>query len=152
MSTAAVAFEPADRMSRDDYRAWAARQPGGRFERMNGVVVARAPERIGHNRRKGRAYEVLDRAVRTAGLPCEVYTDGVTVEVGDSDFEPDAVVHCGPRCLMTRSRCLIQLSSSRCCRPAPAPSTVPGNSRSTHYLIICADKEQIAHHRRSADG
>jgi hypothetical protein len=23
MSTAAVAFEPADRMSRDDYRAWA---------------------------------------------------------------------------------------------------------------------------------
>jgi Uma2 family endonuclease len=64
---------------------------------MNGVVVARAPERIGHNRRKGRAYEVLDRAVRTAGLPCEVYTDGVAVEVGDSDYEPDAVVHCGTR-------------------------------------------------------
>jgi hypothetical protein len=53
MSTPTVAFEPADGMSRDEYRAWAARQPNGRFERMSGLVVAKALERIGHNRAKG---------------------------------------------------------------------------------------------------
>ena len=82
MSTVAC-FEPVTRMSREEYRAWAERQPTGRFERMNGVVVAMAPERIAHNRRKGRAYAALRNAVRAAGLPCEVYIDGVTIEVGD---------------------------------------------------------------------
>jgi hypothetical protein len=42
-----------------------------------------APERIAHNRRKGRGYAALRNAVRAAGLPCEVYIDGVTIEVGD---------------------------------------------------------------------
>jgi hypothetical protein len=41
MSTPTVAFEPADGMSRDEYRAWAARQPNGRFERMSGLVLLR---------------------------------------------------------------------------------------------------------------
>ena len=35
------------------------------------------------------------RLSRPAGLPCHVYPDGMTVEVGDSDFESDAVLHCG---------------------------------------------------------
>ena len=72
MGKAALADdEPVFRMSREEYRAWAERQPTGRFERVAGVVVAMAPERAAHNRRKRRAYEALDRGVRAAGLPCE---------------------------------------------------------------------------------
>ena len=98
MGKAALADdEPVFRMSREEYRDWAEQQPTGRFERVAGVVVAMAPERAGHNRRKRRAYEALDRALHAAGLPCEVYTDGITVEVDDSDYEPDAVLHCGER-------------------------------------------------------
>jgi Uma2 family endonuclease len=33
--------------------------------------------------------------VQRAGLPCEVFADGMTIEVGDSDYEPDAVMRCG---------------------------------------------------------
>ncbi len=95
MSKVAASDEPAFRMSREDYRAWAERQEAGRFERVNGVVVAKAPERANHNLRKFRVAQALDAAVRAAGLPCQVFTDGMTVEIEDSDYEPDAVLHCG---------------------------------------------------------
>ena len=35
--------EPEERMTREDYRAWAEQQPSHRFERIEGVVVAMAP-------------------------------------------------------------------------------------------------------------
>ena len=152
-------FEPVARMSRQEYRAWAEQQPAGRFERVNGVVVAMAPERAGHNRRKAIVWQVLRQAVQAAGLPCDVYTDGMTVEVGDSDYEPDAVVHCGD-----------SLSDDAVTVPDPliivevlSPST-SATDRAwklqeyfrlpslRHYLIVWADKQQIAHHRRGDDG
>jgi Uma2 family endonuclease len=156
---ASTAFEPAARMTREEYRAWAEHKHSGRFERVNGVVVAMAPERAGHNRRKGLVWQALRQAVRAAGATCEVYTDGMTVEVADSDYEPDAIVHCGD--------------------PLPDDATVVANpiiivevlSPSTsatdrawklqenfrlpslpHYLIVWADRPQIAHHRRGDDG
>jgi Uma2 family endonuclease len=79
MGKAPTADEPTSPMTREETRAWAEQQRTGRFERMNGIVVAMAPERVGHNRRKRRAYETLDRAVRAAGLSCEAHTDGITV-------------------------------------------------------------------------
>jgi Uma2 family endonuclease len=157
--SASTSFEPVARMSRQEYRGWAEQQSAGRFERVNGVVVAMAPERAGHNRRKATVWQVLRRAVQAAGLSCEVYTDGMTVEVGDSDYEPDAVVHCGDR-----------LPNDAVTVPDPliivevlSPSTsatdrawklqeyfrLPSLS---HYLIVWADKQQIAHHRRGDDG
>ena len=82
-------------MTRAEYHAWSKQQPVGRFERIDGVVVARAPERVEHDDRKMLAWLALRRAVRDAGLPCHVNGDGMTVEVGDSDYEPDAVLYCG---------------------------------------------------------
>ena len=89
------ASEPETRMSRQEYRAWLEQQPSGRFERIEGVVVAMAPERAEHALCKARVEQALDGAVRDSGLPCEVYPDGMTVEVGDSDYEPDATLRCG---------------------------------------------------------
>lgn len=153
------AFEPVVRMTRDEYRAWAEQQAAGRFERVNGVVVAMAPERAGHNLRKALVWQVLRYAVQAAGLPCDVYTDGMTVEVGDSDYEPDAVVHCGGK-----------LPDDAVAVPDPliivevlSPST-SATDRAwklqeyfklpslRHYLIVWADKQQVAHHRRDDDG
>jgi Uma2 family endonuclease len=59
MGKAPTADEPTSPMTREETRAWAEQQRTGRFERMNGIVVAMAPERVGHNRRKRRAYEEL---------------------------------------------------------------------------------------------
>ena len=118
-----------------------------------------APERAGHNIRKALAWQTLRRAVQAAGLPCEVYTDGMTVEVEDSDYEPDAVLHCGDK-----------LPDDAVAVPHPlvivevlSPST-SSTDRAwklqeyfrlpslRHYLIIWADKQQIAHHRRGDNG
>ncbi|HEY1933774.1 MAG TPA: hypothetical protein VGG99_17310 [Acetobacteraceae bacterium] len=64
-------FEPEVRMTREEYRAWAERQPSHRFERIEGVVVAMAPERAAHNLRKISAVNALRAAVRRArtGVP-----------------------------------------------------------------------------------
>jgi Uma2 family endonuclease len=59
------------------------------------MAIAMAPERATHNLRKKAALIMLDRAVRDGNLSCQVFANGMTVEVGDSDYEPDVVVRCG---------------------------------------------------------
>ena len=152
-------LDPELRMSREAYRRWAEEQPRGRFERVEGVVVAMAPERAGHARRKAFVWRALDQAVRAARLDCHVYPDGMTVEADDSDFEPDAVVHCGEK-----------LPDDAVTVPDPvivvevlSPKT-RGNDLTRklaayfqvasvrHYPIFWADRPQVIHHRRSDVG
>jgi Uma2 family endonuclease len=86
----------APRLSREEFRAWAARQPRGRYERVDGRVVAMSPERIGHALVKGRVWRSLDRALLEAGAACVAIPDGATVEIDErTEYEPDVVVTCG---------------------------------------------------------
>jgi Uma2 family endonuclease len=151
--------EPCQRMTRAEYRAWAERQPSRRFERINGVVVAMSPERVEHNDRKMLAWLALRRAIRDGNVPCHVNGDGMTVEVGDSDYEPDAVLYCGDR-----------LPPGSVAVPNPlvivevlSPSTAATDrawklreyfqlSSLHHYLIVWADRQQVVHHRREEAG
>jgi len=68
MNKAASDDEPVSHMNRADYRAWALGQPSGRYERVNGVVVAMGPERAGHNKRKALAGAPSRRTDCQAGL------------------------------------------------------------------------------------
>src|SRR4051794_9397748 len=95
MADAAIGIGQDLAMSREEYRHWVMTQPSGRFERVDGVVVAMAPERLSHADRKALVWLALRRAVMEARLPCHVYPDGVIVEVGDSDLEPDVLLRCG---------------------------------------------------------
>jgi Uma2 family endonuclease len=92
-------------LNRREFRDWAEGQ-AGRYERVGGEPVAMSPERIQHARIKARLWAALDAAVRQAGVECEALPGGVTVEVGDdTDYEPDAVVNCGPlACRLGRNR------------------------------------------------
>ena len=148
------------RMSREEYRRWAETQPRGRFERVAGEVVAMAPERAAHNLVKMHVWRALDAAVRAAGLRCEAFGDGMTVEIGDEhDYEPDALVNCGE-----------PLDADAVAAPNPViiVEVLSPSSRSVdtgakladyfrvpslrHYLILRADRHQVIHHRRSDDG
>jgi Uma2 family endonuclease len=156
----ALIHEPEARMTRADYRAWAAQQPSHRFERIEGVVVAMAPERAAHNRRKGAARDALRAAVREAGLPCEVFADGMTVEVGDSDYEPDAILRCAEAWLPDDA---VVVPDPLVIVEVLSPST-SGVDRGLklrdyfrlpsvqHYLIVWADTPRIVHHARAPDG
>ena len=145
-------------MTREAFQAWVDRQPSGRFERIDGIVVAMAPERAAHNRRKRAAYDALRRAILRAGLTtCEAFAGGMTVQVENSDFEPDALLRCGPRL-------------PGCSTSVPGPMVLvevlsPDSGtrdRSTklrayfklptvmHYLIVWPEEQRIVRHSRVA--
>jgi Uma2 family endonuclease len=155
MDEVTAPLETGLRMSRAEYVAWAEAQPRGRFERVDGEVVAMAAEPLKHARRKGAVYTALGQAVKAAGLQCDIYPDGVTIAVGESDFEPDAVLRCGE-----------PLDGDRVDVPDPlivvevlSPSTkhVDLTQKMTayfqvpslrHYLIVFTDAVKVVHHRR----
>jgi Uma2 family endonuclease len=70
-------------------------QRKGRFERVDGRIVAMAPERGAHLVVKGAVYRALHRAVTAAGVAGQALPDGAREECGDNDYEPDALVNCG---------------------------------------------------------
>jgi Uma2 family endonuclease len=142
-------------MSRAEYRRWAEAQPSARFERIEGLVVAMAPERLGHADRKALVWLALRRAIAAAGLPCHVYPDGVTVEVDENDFEPDAILRCGdtlpddavsvPDPLVVVEVLSPSTRSVDLSRKMVSYFRVPSVR---HYLIFWADRPQVIHHRR----
>jgi Uma2 family endonuclease len=56
--------------SREEFRRWYEAQTKGRYERVDGWIVAMAPERGAHLRVKGAIFKALDRAVTAASVPC----------------------------------------------------------------------------------
>ena len=155
-----LAAAPQIILDRGEYHRWAANQLRGRHERVAGTVVAMAPERAAHIRVKARVWQALDRSIRAAGLPCEVFADGMTVEIGDdTDYEPDAVVNCSER-----------ISGNAIAAPNPvivvevlSPSTRSIDTGAKladylslpsvrHYLIVRADRRAVIQHQRNDDG
>lgn len=147
------------RMSREEYRRWAEQQPKGRFELVCGEVVAMSPERVQHARLKVRVWQLLDQAVRAAGLQCEAFGDGVTVEIGeDTDYEPDAVVNCGerldPDAVAAPSPVIVVEVLSPSTRSTDAGAKLADYFRVPsvqHYLLVDTRRPEIVHHRRAGD-
>jgi Uma2 family endonuclease len=145
--------------NRAAYQAWAMGQPG-RFERMDGEVIAMAPERLGHARIKARVWQALADAIEAAGVACEALPDGVKVEIDDTtDFEPDALVNCGPppsdEGLSAPNPVVVVEALSPGTQHIDTGAKLAGYFRVTsvhHYLIVNAQKPEIIHHKRNADG
>jgi Uma2 family endonuclease len=159
MANLAADPKPRLRMTREEYRNWAEAQPNGRFERVEGVVVAMAPERSNHARRKALVWLALRQAVSSSALPCEVFLDGMTVEVDESDYEPDAVLRCGDalpgdEIAVPDPVAVVEVLSASTrgvdlTRKLVAYFQVPAVQ---HYLVFWADRPQVVHHRRREDG
>lgn len=148
--------EPETPMSRDEFLAWVAQQPCGRFERIDGVVVAMAPERAAHNLRKGAARDALRRAITEAGLTsCQIFGDGMTVQVDNSDFEPDALLRCGPRLPGDATKVPDPLVLVEVLSPDSGTRDRATKLRAyfklpsvQHYLIVWPEEQRIARHSR----
>ncbi len=152
----AQTHEPETPMTREEFLAWVDQQPAGRFERIDGIVVAMAPERASHNRRKGLARDALRRAVREAGLAaCEAFGDGMTIQVENSDFEPDALLRCGSllpgdATMVTDPLVLVEvLSPDSGTRDRATKLRAYFRLPSVwHYLIVWPDEQRIVRHSR----
>jgi Uma2 family endonuclease len=150
--------KPRGRMTVDQFLVWAMAQPDGpRYELVDGEVVAMAPERAAHARRKAEIWLALRDGIRSASLPCEALPDGMTVKIDEhTAYEPDAVVHCGEA-----------LPDDTVIVPAPvivvevlSPSTATRDTGAKladyfrlpslrHYLIVRTDRPTVIHHRRA---
>jgi Uma2 family endonuclease len=146
------------RMTVAGFLSWAETQPG-RYELVDGEPVRLAPERARHNVVKGRVFRALDDTVREAGLSCQVFTDGMTVEIdAHQSREPDAAVQCGIKqdldsVLLPAPVIVVEVASPS--NPKMDTQTklidyfkVPSIQ---HYLIVQPDQPAVIHHKRDGD-
>jgi Uma2 family endonuclease len=148
---------PPGRITVDQFIGWAMAQPDERrYELVAGEIVAMAPERAAHARRKAEIWLALRDGIKAAGLSCEALPDGMTVKIDDfTAYEPDAVVHWGEA-----------MADDAVIVPAPvivvevmSPSTATRDTGAKladyfrvaslrHYLIVRTDRPTVIHHRR----
>jgi Uma2 family endonuclease len=146
-------------MTVDEFLIWAEGREG-RWELHDGVPVMMSPERVVHNRSKLRAAIALQDALGAAGLPCEVFTDGLAIRIdARMILEPDASVVCGPR----RSDDAIAVNDPTIVLEVLSAGTAAidhGRKLSgyfslpsvEHYLILDPERRVVIHHKRgSAD-
>jgi Uma2 family endonuclease len=148
---------PKQRMKVPEFLVWAEAQPQGRYELVNGEVVAMAPERVRHNLVKAAVFRTLDNAVRAARLPCTVFTDGVGIVINENTIrEPDASVQCGGKLnldSMTLDAPLIVVevaspSSERQDTHAKLPEYFSVQSI-RHYLVVLPEQGVVVHYRHN---
>jgi Uma2 family endonuclease len=148
-------------MTADEFIAWTMEQPETEhYELVAGEVVAMAPERVAHARTKGRVFRRLVEAIESAGLPCEVYPDGMAVQVDAATvYEPDALVRCGDPLDDEATKLFDPLIIVEVLSPSTR-GVDAGNKLADyfrlpslrHYLLIRTDRRTIVHHERDAAG
>ena len=149
------------RMTADEFIAWAMEQPEGKHYELNaGEIVAMAPERVAHARAKGRIFRRLAAAVEAAALPCEVFPDGMAVAVdADAVYEPDVLLRCGapldPDATKVTDPVVVVEVLSPSTRGVDAGEKLAGYFRLApvrHYLIVRPGSPVVIHHARNAVG
>jgi Uma2 family endonuclease len=147
-------------MTVTEFLDWAMAQPRGRYELVQGEVVAMAPERAEHNVIKLEVALALKAAVKRAGLPCTVFTDGMTVVIDDEHSrKPDAAVQCGvafnrKTTILEAPLIVVEITSPSSERDDTGEKlveyfTVPSIH---HYLIVNPVKKVVIHHARTRSG
>ena len=67
--------------SREEFRQWCEAQTKGRYERVDGFIVAMAPERGAHLRVKGAVYSALKRAVADGKVELAIRAEAQAMHV-----------------------------------------------------------------------
>lgn len=145
------------RMTVPEFLDWAVAQPKGRYELVDGKVVAMSPERARHNLAKARLWRALTDAVERAGLRCTVFTDGMTVVIDqDNSREPDVVIQCGPpvdpdAVVLDAPLAVVEVVSPSSRRDDTGVKLVEYFSVSSiqHYLVVDPEKRTVVHHART---
>jgi Uma2 family endonuclease len=150
---------PQTRLTVDDFLAWSESQPG-RYELVDGVVVAQAAERAAHAKIKGEVFVALRDAIAKRGAPCHALPDGMAVRVNKfTVYEPDALVYCGPELppdalLLENPMIVVEVVSPSTSRNDALHKLSGYFSLASvvHYLIVYPDESLVIHHRRIEDG
>ncbi|MDP4025692.1 Uma2 family endonuclease [Methylobacterium sp. NEAU 140] len=148
---------PKARMTVDEFLVWAEGRPG-RYELLDGEVIAMLPERARHALVKFAAQSALHAAIGRAALPCRMFPDGMTVRIDAAKaYEPDALVHCGPPvdpdAVEIPNPVILLEVLSPTTRAVDLGSKLVGYfglPSVEHYLILDPVGRRVIHHRRGA--
>ena len=123
------------------------------------LVVAMAPERLGHARAKANIWRLFRAAIATMGLSCEAIPEGLAIAVDESDYLPDCIVRCGdplPVDVMAvpDPMIVVEVLSPSTARYDRATKFVEYFRVASvrHYLIVWPDMPRVVHHRRINSG
>lgn len=144
----------------DQFLAWAVRQEKGKYELIDGVVIMQQAQRWGHSKVKAEVYLVLRDAIRKAGVPCYVASDGPTVRIGrHKAFVPDALVAPLPEPAFDSLEIADPIIVVEVLSPSTARTDATTKlegyfevSSVQHYLIIDPEERTITHHKRGRTG
>lgn len=150
-----VALKP---MTVDRYLAWLEQQPRGRFELVDGQVVAMNAQRVQQIETKVSVIFALKQAL--SGTSFHALGDGMAIRVDDHTvYEPDAVVYGGEplklgSIILDRPVLLVEILS-------PGTKTVDTTKKLEgyfklatvrHYLIVDPVARTAVHHARDENG
>lgn len=146
-------------MSVAEFLAWWRNASGDqKFELVDGLVVAMAPERLAHVRAKARAAKVVSEALAKSGQPCEAVPDGIGVPTGEQNYRvPDLSVFCGeldPDAYYLENPIVLFeiVSPSSEDRDIHAKLTEYFRLASLqHYLVVYPDRRLVVHHFRDRE-
>ena len=151
---------PKQRMKVPEFLAWANEQLDSRYELVDGEVVAMAPDRLRHNLVKLEVAVALREAVKAAGLPCTVFTDGAGVVINDETTRlPDASVQCGIKVRPNRMVLEAPLIVVEVVSPSSEQQDLGAKlieyfsvPSIRHYMIVLPEKRAVVHHTRNGEG
>jgi Uma2 family endonuclease len=142
-------------LTTEEFLLWAEGKDG-RWELFDGAPAMMSPERLAHTRVKKLVAAALDDGLQRARLPCEAFTEGLTIRIdAQTAFEPDASVVCGP----PRPDDTIAVSDPVVVVEVLSPNTAAidhGRKLSgyfslaslEHYLILDPERRVVIHHKR----
>lgn len=153
-----MSVPPKARMDVDEFLAWSQDRPG-RYELVDGEMFAMSPQRVRHAETKFAVQMALRTAIRTAGLPCRMLPDGLTVRVDRATiYEPDALVYCGARldgdAVEAPEPVIVVEVLSPGTQATDTGEKLVGYFRLAsvmHYLVVDPKKRLVVHHRRGTD-
>jgi Uma2 family endonuclease len=147
------------RMTVAEFLAWAETQENPRHELIDGRPIAMAPERAEDVQAKRHAANALDAAIRSAGVACEAFIDGLAVAIDESTgYVPDALVNCGepvPPDSMTAPNPVIVVEVSPSSRSTDTTARLADYFRVPslkHYLVVDPGPRHLVHYRKQPDG
>lgn len=156
-----VSLVPHVRMNVEEFLAWSERQPDeDRYELVDGEVVSMTRDTVVHNRTKGAVYIALLNAVREAGLPCEVFIDGIGVAINEKSLRiPDLVVQCGAGLAPSAMLADVPVIAVEVVSPSRERDDVDTGfldyfsvASIRHHLIVFSEKRVVIHHHRDGVG
>ncbi|MDR7037826.1 MULTISPECIES: Uma2 family endonuclease [Methylobacterium] len=154
-----MSAQPQAIMTVEEFLSWAEGRPG-RYELIDGLVVAMSPQRVRHAETKLAIHDALRAGLQAAELPCRLLPDGMTVRIDRvTAFEPDALIYCGERldgdAVEVRDPIVVVEVLSPGTRNTDTVRKLEGYFQVAsilHYLIVHPQRRVVIHHRRGAAG